>query len=299
MTTGSSAGNPGRDIVRLDAEAVRATLPVVSLIDDADLARPTPCDGWTVGDLLVHMAVQHDGFAAAAAGNGADLARWKPASPSPGRQGEADPRGEYGAAALRVLAAFAADGVLDREFVLPEISPELRFPAPTAIGFHFVDYVVHGWDVSRSLGLDYELAPDVLAAALEIARLVPDGERRRQPGASFAPRVPATADASPLDQIVALLGRRPGWPEFPPELPLAHGYAPGGRGHCRGRAGRVGRGVGGGRPRAFGGGRGGISAGPPARQFARQRQDFPACLPRPALRAADRSGPATVAAAFR
>jgi hypothetical protein len=28
---------------------------------------------------------------------------------------------------------------LDREFVLPEISTRLRFPAGEAIGFHFVD----------------------------------------------------------------------------------------------------------------------------------------------------------------
>jgi uncharacterized protein (TIGR03086 family) len=222
MTTDDSAGHAGRDIVGLDAEAVRASVRVVSLISDVDLARPTPCDGWTLGDLLGHMAVQHDGFAAAAAGNGADLARWKPASPSPGSQGEADPRRKYGAAASRVLAAFGADEVLNREFILPEISPVLRFPARTAIGFHFVDYVVHGWDVARSLGLDYELAPDLLESALKIARMVPDDERRQQPGAAFAPRVVvAAADASLLDQIVALLGRSPGWPELPPELPLA------------------------------------------------------------------------------
>src|ERR1700685_3712749 len=70
--------------------------------------------------------------------------------------------GTRGAAAGGVLAAFAADGVLDRAFTLPEISPERRFPAPQAIGFHFIDYVVHGWDVARSLGLDrYELEPDL------------------------------------------------------------------------------------------------------------------------------------------
>ena len=51
----------------------------------------------------------------------------------------------------------------------------------------------------------------VLTAALPIARSVPDGQNRRQPGASFAPRVAVTRGGL-LDQIVALLGRRPGWP---------------------------------------------------------------------------------------
>ena len=213
MTSEHQAGKPGQDIVRLDAQAVQATVRVVSGIRPADLARPTPCAGWSLGDLLAHMTAQHDGFAAAAAGHGADLARWLP------RQAGADPAGEYAAAARRALAAFGADGVLDREFVLPEISPLLRFSGAEAIGFHFVDYVVHGWDVARSLGQDFELAPDLLAAALPVARAVPDGEPRRRGLVPFAPGIPVTGDAGVLDQIVALLGRRPEWPEPAPELP--------------------------------------------------------------------------------
>jgi hypothetical protein len=96
--------------------------------------------------------------------------------------------------------------------VLPEISTRLRFPAAEAIGFHFVDYVVHGRDAARALGLGYDLEPCVLAAVRPIAWAVPDGERRRRPGAAFAPRVAATG-GSVLDEIVALLGRRPDWPK--------------------------------------------------------------------------------------
>ena len=207
MTTERTTANSAARIVRLDAEAVRASVRVVGLAGPEDLARMTPCAGWTLGDLVAHMTAQHDGFAAAAAGEGADLARWQRG----GRAGDAV--GEYEAAAGRVLAAFAADGVLDRAFTLPEISPERRFPAPQAIGFHFIDYVVHGWDVARSLGLDhYELEPDLLDAALPIARAVPDGGLRQQGLVPFAPAVPATGEVGLLGQIVALLGRRPQWP---------------------------------------------------------------------------------------
>ena len=207
MTTERTTANSAADIVRLDAEAVRASVRVVCLAGPEDLARMTPCAGWTLGNLVAHMTAQHDGFAAAAAGEGADLVRWRPGEPA------ADPVGEYEAAAGRVLAAFAADGVLGRRFTLPEISPALRFPATEAIGFHFIDYVVHGWDVARSLGLDrYELEPDLLAAALPIARAVPDGELRELGLVPFTPAVPVTGEVSVLGQIVALLGRRPGWP---------------------------------------------------------------------------------------
>jgi uncharacterized protein (TIGR03086 family) len=192
-------------IVGLDASAVQASVAAVSSAGPADLARPTPCGDWTLGQLLEHMTVQHDGFAAAAAGHGADLAVWRPRPPA------ADPVAEYAAAAGRVQRAFAADGVLTREFALPEIGPGARFPAAIAISFHLVDYVTHGWDVARTLGLDYELKPDLLAVALAVAEAVPDDETRLRPGAAFAPSIRAPRGESQLDRIVALLGRRPDW----------------------------------------------------------------------------------------
>jgi uncharacterized protein (TIGR03086 family) len=193
------------EIVSLDDRAVQVTVAVVARTGPRDLTRPTPCGEWTLSDLLAHMTVQHDGFAAAAAGDGADPAHWQ-------LRPRADPVREYSAAADRVRAAFAAPGVLDREFALPEISPVLRFPAARAISFHFVDYVVHGWDVARSLGLDYVLEPDLLAAALPVARAVPGGKTRQVPGAAFAPGLTVPDDAAPLEEILTLLGRRPSWP---------------------------------------------------------------------------------------
>src|SRR5215831_6079254 len=96
------------DIVELDGLAVRASVDLVAQAQPADMARPTPCADWTLHGLITHMAAQHHGFAAAAAGD-ADPARWRPR-----RLG--DPVADYRAAAETVLAAFAADGVLERQF---------------------------------------------------------------------------------------------------------------------------------------------------------------------------------------
>jgi uncharacterized protein (TIGR03086 family) len=197
----------GRGIVDLDARAVEATVSLVKQAGLEDLDRPTPCAGWSLAGLIGHMTAQHYGWIAAAVGHGADLSVWQPGPPV------ADPIGEYAEASRRVLEAFGADGVLDRQFALAEISPVLRFPAAQAISFHFIDYVVHGWDVARSLGLAYQPEPDLLAAALPVALAVPGGEARKRDGAAFAPGIAVPAQAGLLDQIVATLGRRPSWPQ--------------------------------------------------------------------------------------
>jgi uncharacterized protein (TIGR03086 family) len=193
----------GTDFVALDAQAVRASADLVAQASAQDLSRPTPCADWTLHGLVRHMTAQHYGFAAAARGDG-DLARWR--MPPPGE----DPVAAYRAAAEHVLAAFAADGVLDQRFPLPEIMPGMLFPARQAISFHFIDYVVHSWDVARTLGLRVRLDPALLDAAFTVARSVPGGGARLEPGAAFAPEISWPGD-SRLDQIVAILGRSPDW----------------------------------------------------------------------------------------
>jgi uncharacterized protein (TIGR03086 family) len=198
-------GTDFRDFRELDARAVRASIEVVSEVTAADLGRPTPCAEWTLGDLLAHMTVQHNGFAAAAAGRGADPDVWRASAPS------TDPVTEYAMAAELVIAAFAAAGTLERGFALPEIIPGVEFPGAQAISFHFIDYVVHGWDVARSLGLPYEVDADLVEAALPVAEAVPGGERRLRPRAAFRPGVPGFAGSGPMDRILAMLGRSPDW----------------------------------------------------------------------------------------
>jgi uncharacterized protein (TIGR03086 family) len=193
------------DLLALDARAVHASAGLAAQASTADLDRPTPCTGWTLRDLLAHMTAQHYGFAAASAGDGdGDLAHWQM------RDLGADPIGAYLAAARHVLTSFADDGVLDRKFILPEIKRGYPFPAPQAISFHFIDYVVHSWDVAKTLDLPVRFDPALLEVALGIAREVPGDDARLAPGAAFAPTVP-WAGKSGLDQIVALLGRSPDW----------------------------------------------------------------------------------------
>lgn len=195
---------PTVDYVSLDAAAVRASIDVVSRATSDDLAKPTPCRAWTLYGLLAHMATQHYGFAAASRGE-ADPELWKL------RDLGDDPVKAYIASAEHVLAAFAEDGVTERQFPLPEFGAGLSFPGQQAISFHFIDYVVHTWDVAKSLGTTVTFTADLLEAARTVAQIVPTGDVRLVPGAAFAADIPWTGN-DPLDQIVALLGRSPNWP---------------------------------------------------------------------------------------
>jgi uncharacterized protein (TIGR03086 family) len=197
------------DIRPLHRTAVAASVDVVAAVTRDDLDRPTPCAGWNLADLLAHMTVQHYGFAAAARGGGADLALWQPATVADAVA--ADPAGAYASAAADVLDAFSADGVLDATFALPEFGPGAAVPGVMAIGFHFVDYVVHGWDVARTIDARFELPTEVVNAVLPLVFAVPDGEFRETDGAPFARALTSTDAASDLDRILLHLGRSPEW----------------------------------------------------------------------------------------
>jgi uncharacterized protein (TIGR03086 family) len=189
--------------------AVSASVDIVTAVTLDDLDRPTPCAGWNLADLLAHMTVQHYGFAAAARGNGADLALWQPTSVADAVA--ADPAGTYAKAAADVFDAFSADGVLDATFALPELGADATVPGTMAIGFHFVDFVVHGWDVARSIDAPFELPADVISAVLPVAFAVPDGEFRETAGSPFARAITPTDAASDLDRVLLHLGRSPHW----------------------------------------------------------------------------------------
>ena len=192
------------DLKSADAIAVRGSATLVAQVTDADLGRPTPCAGWDLAMLLEHMTTQHRGFAAAAAGRGADPAVWQ-VTPGPAVVER------YAAAAAEVITAFSAGDVLDRPFTLPEFGTDRPFPGRLAVGFHLVDYVVHGWDVARALGRPYQPAAEVLALTVPIARAVPGGAARLAEGAAFGPGIAVAAGADPLTEILSLLGRDPGW----------------------------------------------------------------------------------------
>ncbi|MGB3354778.1 MAG: TIGR03086 family metal-binding protein [Mycobacterium sp.] len=194
--------------------AVTASIDAVAAVAPDDLGLATPCAGWTLADLLTHMTAQHHGFAAAARGQGADPEVWHTEPFSAGIA--ADPAGTYATAAHDVLAAFAADGVDDAPFALPEFGSDVTLPGNIAMGFQIVDYVAHGWDVAATLGTPFTLPADVIVAVLPLVMAVPDGEFRDAADAPFGHALIRgdLEDSDEGDDFAAILrhlGRNPDW----------------------------------------------------------------------------------------
>lgn len=190
----------GADVVEWDLIAVREAVRVVDLARDEDWERETPCAGWDLRRLVAHMAAQHHGFAAAARGQGG--------------------RRRTGGSRTTCASRGGFIGWPRRQSWTPSVNPARRngssccrswagVPGRTAISFHFVDYVVHAWDVAAALGVEVHLADDVLGAALAVARLVPTDPARRGPGFAFAPALEVPKGAGALEEALRLLGRAP------------------------------------------------------------------------------------------
>jgi uncharacterized protein (TIGR03086 family) len=194
-----------QELRELHSRVMEVSTTIVAQVSPDQLDLRTPCSEWDLGQLLAHMIGQNHGFAAAADGETSDRSVWAD------RPVVADVAKEYAASAERVVSAFAADDLDQRHFWLPEVRGGVTLPAATSVGFHFVDYVVHSWDVARAIGVPVVFDDKVLTAVLPIAEAVPDGANRIVTNAAFQPAIPATGTAT-FDKVLTLLGRSPSWP---------------------------------------------------------------------------------------
>lgn len=160
--------------------------------------RPTPCPGWTVRDVLNHLTAEHLWAPHLLRGESLEQVGARYDGDVLGE----DPSGAWRRAATASVLAWAeADpgGTVQTS----------RGPIPTReyAAQLLVDLTVHAWDLARGAGV----RPHLVAEAVE-ASLAYERPRVAAGGVSglFAPPVPTDSE-SRVDQLVALLGRDPGW----------------------------------------------------------------------------------------
>jgi len=158
----------------------------------------TPCEGWTVADVVDHVASTQRDF----------LERMELAT------GDQNPDAPADADRLRAAwraSSAALQAALDDEEVVGRTYD--GYFGPTTIGetvdtFYASDLVVHAWDVARGAGLP-ELEPIPPADLDRIqAQMASVGDAVRSPGI-YGPEVPVPDDASAQDRFLAWTGRQP------------------------------------------------------------------------------------------
>lgn len=173
---------------------------VATLIDGVTphhLDASTPCDDWTVGELIQHlMAVEARVEGLPKLGSIDDLPR---SLPLPAR----DLSGAFRAAASEALRAWADDALLSKT-VNP---PWGAVPGAAAIGGYVNEHLAHGWDLAVATGQDPEADPRLAEAVLAMAQhAIPDVDRGSA-HMPFGAVVEPTAEAGPTERLANWLGR--------------------------------------------------------------------------------------------
>ncbi|MDY7099961.1 MAG: TIGR03086 family metal-binding protein [Actinomycetota bacterium] len=170
----------------------------VHAVAPADWANPTPCTGWTVRDLVNHLTVEQlwvphllRGGTIPELGDELD-----------GDQLGDDPVARWDDAAKEASADFGEVGALERTVHLSYgHTPALDYCREMTF-----DLTVHTWDLARAIGGDEKIDDDLVRAALVFVR--PRVDELAESGL-FSPPLAPPDDASALEQLLTLTGRRP------------------------------------------------------------------------------------------
>jgi uncharacterized protein (TIGR03086 family) len=161
---------------------------VYGQVTDSEWDRPTPCDEWTVRQLVEHTL-----------GWQAEGGRLIGADTAPGDDWN------------RIRAAF--DALLSEPSRLTGSVAEFGgIPKQELAGFLIGDLLLHSWDLARSIGADEALPPDAVeATTIGLHHVPPALLRGTNPLGQkmMAEAVEVPADAGPQDKMLAFTGRRP------------------------------------------------------------------------------------------
>ena len=177
--------------------AISDAAPNFAKVTPDHLDLPTPCKGWDLRTLLNHAYSRLDLSARAARNEPVNNF----AQVEIDHVGD-DPAGAFERLTAAVLTAWGASGDLET----PRQTPMGPMPPAGILLFGAQDIFVHAWDVATALGAAPELSDEMIEVFTRTHQESIDETMRAM---FFADAVPVPDSASPLDQLVAFLGRRP------------------------------------------------------------------------------------------
>ena len=163
-------------------------------IQPGQLDGATPCESFTVTDVLGHMTGVASAFAPAFRGDAS------PADSPPADNGDKDLMSRFQLAMDGLLDAVQSPGALERTIETP-FGP---MPGSTFARLVALDGLIHGWDLATSTQQEWDPPASLVTEVDAFARqaLVPEARGDRFEQAKEAP-----AGATPLLRLVAFSGR--------------------------------------------------------------------------------------------
>lgn len=171
---------------------------VIEQVTPEDWDRPSPCAGWTARALTGHVLTGLDMATTVMRGGDFD---WSSVGDPNAVAGD-DPLDRF---RERETAARTALSEADLDEVME--TPMGPMSAGQRVAFSAIDLHLHAWDLGRTIGGDVEIPDDV--AQFVHATLDPMPAEMVRSNRVFGPEVPAPADATPTEALMAWTGRHP------------------------------------------------------------------------------------------
>lgn len=175
--------------IDLFEQATSYAVDLLTTVGPTDLLRPTPCQGWDVGAVVLHLADAADA-----------VIGWM----ATGRLSMPTPRA--------LTTEMPVDVACERIDALSQMLTE----GSGTVGIELLmgaaqggatELAVHGWDIAAGIGLDRPVPAELASALFTLVDGKLDQAAR---GDNFAPAVSMAPAAPPGDRLLAYLGRRPG-----------------------------------------------------------------------------------------
>jgi len=182
----AAAPDPINELIGAEA-GLAIVQRVLASVTDADRDAQTPCEDFTVAQLVDHL---FGSIASIGKALGLDIVD----------QPNAAPEVRIADAAQPTLEAFQArglDGTIDMGFA--------ELPAPMVASILNLEFLVHAWDLAVATGQDLAVSPVLAEYVLGLARKTISPEMR---GSSFAEETLVDESAGSLHRLVAFTGRQ-------------------------------------------------------------------------------------------
>jgi uncharacterized protein (TIGR03086 family) len=189
--------------------AARQMANLLDRVADGQLTAPTPCDEYTLGDLIDHVGGLSQAFTAAA------RKEFGPGS-SQGPSGDATRLGQDWR--TRIPGQLAALAEAWRDPAAWEGMTQaggVDLPADVAGRVALNELVIHGWDVARATGQPFDCDTQALEACWELLAERATADQEARDDDPFGPVIDVPTDAPLLDRFIGLSGRKPSWTARP------------------------------------------------------------------------------------